>query len=659
MAMDAVPIDRLRSSLDELKLRFQAVNDPGSPSKAWMVHVHDKGDKKPPIFGLADGYDSPSVKSSPSTWSLRGVPAIVPPIGPVVGPPKDPVIQRCVQLKGYQSLEAICEDAARLLYGLPTAVQKQLWSGLPARHQLLGDGLKRWVLAVFELGSANVVWSPLRCNRRYPSTGDQAKAAFAPESGLPADTDWYATLPDFAAASVQAIDILLHWVDEARSNNRSTPTPKAEADRQSKLPDSMPLGDWITQQLERFNAEPGDKRINYHASVWLPVAKGNADPGPSSVKVSLTADDPAQLVVEELQTRLERESVSLRDEFAKRFSPVEMTVLTIRDLRFSLQWTAEKLADDSKMRVSPPVESLKTNAAADDGGKQPAPTANEWSPDGGALYIAAQVAMQKAQNDPYSSEWQLPDNLRSDPQLRIELYTRFENVLTAWLNGNHNPLVWDKDDWEQWADDAAILTTLAEINGLESWQLSELHYSAMYPGRGLTDDLIVGARAVVGALKAKARAELVQQQTPTHSPAEPTADRSAVVTGKTPDGESSTPTATPPQPAIEAAATADTEETAKLLRCQWQAYYAAKYVEAVTGKEHCEAKEVWDWCRNNEFDLNGQDETMVMYLTGYEVPDNFATFETHWTRANTAMNENRYSPRRGRKGRSVVKADEV
>ena len=213
MAMDAVPIDRLRSSLDDLKLRFQAANDPGSPSKAWLVHVHDKGEEKPTIYALADGYDSPSVKSSPSTWQHLGVPAI----GRRV-----PRFRRCVRLNGYERLGPIGEDAARLLDGLPAAIQTRLWHGLPAgTDRRTTDLLAYWVLAVFELGNANVVWSPLRCNRRYPITGDQAKAIFAPESGLPADADWYATLPDFAAASVQAVTILQSWLPDV---------PKREAE---------------------------------------------------------------------------------------------------------------------------------------------------------------------------------------------------------------------------------------------------------------------------------------------------------------------------------------------------------------------------------------------------------------------------------------------
>ena len=203
MAMDAVPFDLLRSSLDSLKLRFQAANDPGSPSKAWLVHVHDKGDKKPAIYALADGFDSSCEKPSPSDVAYRHDPAI----GRRV-----PRFRRCVRLNGYQSLKPIGEDAARLLEGLPDAVQTRLWRGLPAGTHFMGNGLSRWVLAVFELANANVF--PLRDARWFPIDGEQAKTIFAPESQLPADADWYATLPDFAAASVQALAIIQSWLPD-------------------------------------------------------------------------------------------------------------------------------------------------------------------------------------------------------------------------------------------------------------------------------------------------------------------------------------------------------------------------------------------------------------------------------------------------------------
>ncbi len=206
MAMDAVPFDLLRSSLDSLKLRFQAANDPGSPSKAWLVHVHDKGDEKPAIYALADGYDSPSVKPSPSTWRHLGVPAI----GRRV-----PRFRRAVQLNGYERLTPICTDAGRLLDKLPAAVQGRLWHGLPAgTDRRTADLLSYWVLAVFELANPNVFGFPLQADRMIPLADGQVKTIFAPESRLPADADWYATLPDFAAASVQAIDILQSWLPD-------------------------------------------------------------------------------------------------------------------------------------------------------------------------------------------------------------------------------------------------------------------------------------------------------------------------------------------------------------------------------------------------------------------------------------------------------------
>ncbi len=199
MATDAVSLDLSRSSLDELKLRFRAVGNPVSPSKAWLVCEHGNRDGRPPIGGLIDGYNSPSVESSPSTWwSGCAIAALG--------------VQ--FQLRGFRSLTPICEDAARTLKGLPAAVQKRLWRELPrGAAPKTGNELALWVLAVFEMANANVVGSPLRAVRQILRTGEQVKTIFAPESKLPADSDWFATLPDFAAASTQAIDILLSWLD--------------------------------------------------------------------------------------------------------------------------------------------------------------------------------------------------------------------------------------------------------------------------------------------------------------------------------------------------------------------------------------------------------------------------------------------------------------
>lgn len=118
-------------------------------------------------------------------------------------------------------------------------------------------------------------------------------------------------------------------------------------------PDSVSLSDWCHNQLERFKIEPGNRPIAFHTSAWLLTAKQKSAPGQSIVKVALTADDPAALVVEELQTRIERGSVSFQDDFAKRFSPVEETIHTIRDLRFALQWTNDKLHSAAHVPTNP------------------------------------------------------------------------------------------------------------------------------------------------------------------------------------------------------------------------------------------------------------------------------------------------------------------
>lgn len=173
MAVDAVPIDLLRSSLDELKLRFRDANGSGWPRKAWLVHFHDKRDDRPPILGvLLDGYQD--------NWYLR--------------------------------LKPIIEDAVRLLDKLPAAVQTRLWGRptpeLPVVLMSDSDRIPQWVMAVFELLNKTGVGPPLRRVRDLPL--DEKPVGFK----FPPAAEWYATLPDFAAASVQAIDILQSWLDE-------------------------------------------------------------------------------------------------------------------------------------------------------------------------------------------------------------------------------------------------------------------------------------------------------------------------------------------------------------------------------------------------------------------------------------------------------------
>ena len=215
--MNASESALLQSSLASVKQRFEAAADPISPSRAWLMHVHIKGDGTPAIYALVgDMIDSFNWGASdpfqylppPLRWNL-GVAAIG---------RRFPPFRREVRIKCSERLTPICVDAATLLTGLPADVASRLWRGVPVGTELkMGAGLPIWALAVFELANAIVVGSSLRVARQAPTTEEQAKTFFAPEFKLPSDADWYAMLPDFAAASAQAIDILQSWLaDELR-----------------------------------------------------------------------------------------------------------------------------------------------------------------------------------------------------------------------------------------------------------------------------------------------------------------------------------------------------------------------------------------------------------------------------------------------------------
>ena len=173
MAMDAVPFDLLRSSLDSLKLRFQAANGPGLPRKAWLTQFRDKGDGRPPILGVRlDGY----------------------------------------QDYGYLRLKPITDDAVRLLDSLPASVQIRLWGRptpeIPVQSMSDSDRIPQWVMAVFELLNKSGVGPRLRRVRDLPLDEQPVSFKFGGNAEL------CATLPDFVAASVEAIDILQSWLGD-------------------------------------------------------------------------------------------------------------------------------------------------------------------------------------------------------------------------------------------------------------------------------------------------------------------------------------------------------------------------------------------------------------------------------------------------------------
>lgn len=253
--MNASESALVQSSLSLVEKRFQAIVG-GSPSKAWLLHVHDnKSGGTPTIYALADGYNSPGIESKPSTWARLGCPAIG------YGVPR---FRRGVRLNGSESLKPICDEAARLMMLLPAAIHSRLWRGLPAGTELrAGEGDLLWALAVFELANANIPYSSLLAVRQSPLTEEATKAFFGPESKLPVDPDWYATLPDFAAASVQAIVILQLWLgDELRreAEVESEPPKPVEPQAETLTGGDDTAGGRVEAVVKPANPRPCDKK---------------------------------------------------------------------------------------------------------------------------------------------------------------------------------------------------------------------------------------------------------------------------------------------------------------------------------------------------------------------------------------------------------------
>ncbi len=234
--LDAAALGLLRSSFASLKSRFQATSDRGLPCKAWLVHAHTQDDGSPPIYGWADGFD---LNRSGTAASRRGIR-----FGLKDGRTIDePSFRRKVQLTGGDDLSSPGVDAAQLLDDLPADVAARLWGRLPDGTELKG-GLPLWMLAVFELANANVVGVPLRAIRRAANSANSSVALdslldgfrdLLPEQSPPEFPDWYATLDNFAVASVQAIDILQSWLadelkreTEANSERPKPVEPQAE-----------------------------------------------------------------------------------------------------------------------------------------------------------------------------------------------------------------------------------------------------------------------------------------------------------------------------------------------------------------------------------------------------------------------------------------------
>lgn len=224
----------LRSSLASVKRQFQAVWDSGVVNRVIVIQqnkhatglpldssdidwlfIHARGYAKSDnhLHRDADGRVILSGYCSGARWRSNKP---VPNFG----------FDRWHQVIGLPAVEGVAKDAGRLLKDLPENVRHQLWK---VEANPVGTSVPsscKWVMwseAVFALAWKEIVGSPLRANKATPV-----------RFGVPSFTeplpthedwysmrDWYSTLDNFAAASVQAIDIIQSWLPDV---------PKREAE---------------------------------------------------------------------------------------------------------------------------------------------------------------------------------------------------------------------------------------------------------------------------------------------------------------------------------------------------------------------------------------------------------------------------------------------
>ena len=271
-------IGLLRSSFATLKTRFQAVDDPHSPCKALLVERH--GDGESPIRKYINGFNT-----SEKFGSILGSPIIRPALMRIhrTDPTKNEVLremlQRSVQVQVTTALDSLNRDAAELLFSLPLPLQIRLWETLP-NEAIVSRNKHAWVAAVFELAWQSHAYSPLRADRGIPvaadmtiglhprlSTAESIAAVKTTEFGpsidfdtISSDPDWYAMIDNFAAASVQAIDILLSWIDAAPT--APTTTPSGTNDKSKRT-----AGKPSTNAVEQSGKESKPKRGRRKGSV--------------------------------------------------------------------------------------------------------------------------------------------------------------------------------------------------------------------------------------------------------------------------------------------------------------------------------------------------------------------------------------------------------
>ena len=234
--LDVAALGLLRSSFESLKRRFQGVADRGEPREAWLMRLANRPDLTlKENFALMNGFDDRRL----GVVELGG--------------------ERWASLP--EPLHSVADDAARLVKRLPENIATQLPSECCCS---IRNDWPLWVVVVFGLAWSPVPDSLPHADRVIPLNDNQTMLLESVPDfrcGGPfhltdeqfADVmskGWYSTLCDFAAASVQAIDVLMSWLDAAPIKPATTP-PAA------LLSNSKPVDD-VAETIKRVTLMLGE-----------------------------------------------------------------------------------------------------------------------------------------------------------------------------------------------------------------------------------------------------------------------------------------------------------------------------------------------------------------------------------------------------------------
>jgi hypothetical protein len=245
----------LRTSLASVKRQFQAVWDSGIDNGAILIqqNKHEAGlplDSSDIdwLFVQAGGYAAgfgkshihpdrdaegrvipiiPRKTSSGARWrSDKAVPSFG--------------FDRWHQVIRLSAVEGAAKAAGNLLDALPKNVRLKLWDANPVGTLLPSCGhWALWSEAVFALAWKEIDGSLLKAKKVTPVRFDVPNTEpQPPHEDWFSMRDWYSTLDNFAAASVQAIDILQSWLGDV---------PKRETEA---------AADGIVKRLETLERQP-------------------------------------------------------------------------------------------------------------------------------------------------------------------------------------------------------------------------------------------------------------------------------------------------------------------------------------------------------------------------------------------------------------------